>query len=130
MAVDFKVLTVLIVEDEAFSRTVVTKVLQGLGVENILAAENGQAALDLLEDTRHVDLIITDIEMPELNGFELARRIRYGQIERFKSTPIIMLTGADTEENIRKGRIHKINAFIVKPPKPEELRDHMLLALG
>ncbi|MEG3619471.1 response regulator [Magnetovibrio sp. PR-2] len=130
MAVDFKVLTVLVVEDEAFSLTVVTKVLQGLGVQNILCAENGQVALDVLEDTRNVDMIITDIEMPELNGFEFARRVRYGQVERFKSVPILMLTGADTEDNIRKGRIHKINAFIVKPPKPEELRDHMLLALG
>ena len=130
MAVDFKTLTILVVEDEAFSRTVVTKVLQGLGVDNILSAENGQVALDVLANTDHVDLVISDIEMPELNGFEFARRVRYGQVERFKSVPIIMLTGADTEENIRKGRIHKINAFTIKPPKPEELRDHMIMALG
>lgn len=76
------------------------------------------------------DLIITDIEMPEIGGFELARRIRYGIVPRYKDVPILMLTGHSTEGNVRKGKFHKIQGFIVKPPSPETLKRHMVRALG
>ena len=88
------------------------------------------AALERLEShPGTVDLIISDIEMPEMTGFELARKIRYGIVERYRKIPFLMLTGQDTEDNARKGRIHKIDGFIVKPPKPDDLRMRMQLAL-
>lgn len=131
MAVDFNALTVLVVDDEAFSQTIVTKVLSTLGVDNVLKAGNGAEAIEVLETSAEtIDLIISDIEMPEMDGFELARKVRYGIVEQYQKIPFLMLTGADTEDNIRKGRIHKIDGFIIKPPKAEQLRDHMVTALA
>ncbi|HEY9080288.1 response regulator [Magnetovibrio sp.] len=130
---DFSALTILIVDDEQFAQMILSKVLQGLGVsvERILIADTGMAALEQLEShPGTIDLVISDIEMPEMTGFELARKIRYGIVERYRKIPFLMLTGQDTEDNARKGRIHKIDGFIVKPPKPDDLRLRIQTALS
>ncbi len=127
----FASVTVLVVEDEAFSRRFLVRVLNTIGIAQVLIAENGVKALELLEATDSaIDLVISDIEMPEMNGYELVRRLRYGAVARFKDIPILILTGKNTEENLRKGRFHKINGYVVKPPKADALRAHIAEALG
>ena len=64
-----------------------------------------------------------------LPPIELARRIRLNAVPKYKGIPILMLTGHSTEENVRKGRIHRIQGFIVKPPSAEILDRHMTRAL-
>lgn len=128
---DFGSVTVLVVEDEAFSLRFVTRVLEKLGVASVVGAENGTQALDVLEKSEtQIDLVISDIEMPEMDGFELVRRIRYGTVPQYKDVPVLMLTGQDTEDNVNKGRFHKINGFIIKPPKADLMAIHMKKALG
>lgn len=115
-------LCVLIVDDDVFARKILTRVLEQLDVTQILEAENGEQALALMAETeQNINLIITDISMPEIDGWSFARRVRYGAVERFKSLPILMLTGNDTDANAQKARTHKINGFVVKPPKVETL---------
>ncbi|MEK7246012.1 MAG: response regulator [Pseudomonadota bacterium] len=127
---DFKFLRVLVADDDAFSQKIVVTVLNNLGVKNIILAENGAEALEsLARAVEPIDLVISDIEMPEMGGFELARRIRLGAVAKFKDIPILMLTGHSTEDNIRKGRIHRIQGFIVKPPSAEILERNMTRAL-
>ena len=127
----FQSVTVLVVEDEPFSLRFVGRVLQTLGVAGVIGAGNGCIALELLENSETpIDLVISDIEMPEMDGFELVRRIRYGTVPQYKDVPILMLTGQDSEENLMKGRIHNIDGFIVKPPKADTLEVHMRKALG
>ncbi len=126
-----KSVTVLVVEDEEFSARFVTRILGKIGVSAVITAANGAEALELLESAETpIDLVISDIEMPEMDGFELARRIRYGTVPQYKAVPILMLTGQDTERNVDKARIHKIDGFIVKPPKAEDLERRMKKALG
>lgn len=128
---DFGSVNVLVVEDEAFSLRFVSRVLEKLGVASVVGAENGAEALKVLENSETpIDLVISDIEMPEMDGFELVRRIRYGTVPQYKNVPVLMLTGQDTEDNVNKGRFHKINGFIIKPPKPELMSIHMKKALG
>ncbi|MBF0248273.1 MAG: response regulator [Alphaproteobacteria bacterium] len=129
--VDLNRVNVLIVDDEPFYRTIVSRLLGQLNVREVLEAENGVQAIELLDTHEgRIDLMICDIEMPEMNGFELARKIRYGIVERYRKIPFLMLTGSDTEDNIRKGRIHKIDGFIVKTPSSEDLRSRILMALS
>ncbi|MEE8393351.1 MAG: response regulator [Rhodospirillales bacterium] len=110
-----KSVTVLVVEDEEFSARFVTRILGKIGVESVITAANGAEALELLESSETpIDLVISDIEMPEMDGFELARRIRYGTVPQYKAVPILMLTGQDTERNVDKARIHKIDGIVGK----------------
>ncbi len=127
----FKPFTVLVVEDEEFSARIVTRILEKIGVGSVATAANGAEALEVLKNAEPpIDLVISDIKMPEMDGFELVRRICYGTVPQYKAIPILVLTSKDTERNVDKARIHKIDGFIVKPPKAEDLERRMLKALG
>ncbi len=127
---EFAQLNVMAIDDEEFARGLITRVLEMIGVGSVLTAENGIDALAQLERTElAVDLVISDIEMPEMNGYEFVRRLRYGAVPHYKELPVIMLTGKDTEKNVRSARIHKISGFVVKPPEVNTLKDHMRRAL-
>ncbi|MBG06483.1 MAG: hypothetical protein CMM59_20670 [Rhodospirillaceae bacterium] len=121
---------ILVVEDEAFSLEAIRKVLNNIGATSVATASNGADALKLLEDADcNLDLIICDIEMPEMSGYEFVRMLRYGTVPRFKDLPVLMLTGHDTPKNLRHARTHKIDGFLVKPPTAESLRRGILDAL-
>ena len=121
---------ILVVEDEAFSLEAIRKVLNNIGATSVATASNGAEALKLLEDADcNLDLIICDIEMPEMSGYEFVRMLRYGTVPRFKDLPVLMLTGHDTPKNLRRARTHKIDGFLVKPPTAESLRRGILDAL-
>ncbi|MBT3361129.1 MAG: response regulator [Rhodospirillales bacterium] len=127
----FSSLNVLVVEDEAFSLRFVLRILQKIGVSNVLDAANGAEALERLAnaDTR-IDLVFSDIEMPEMDGYELVRRIRDGAVPEYKDVPVLMLTGQNIDDAEETARIHKIDGYIVKPPKPDQLEVHMRRTLG
>ena len=121
---------ILVVEDEAFSLEAIRKILNKIGATSVATASNGADALKLLEDVDcNPDLIICDIEMPEMSGYEFVRMLRYGTVPRFKDLPVLMLTGHDTPKNLRRARTHKIDGFLVKPPTAESLRRGILDAL-
>jgi two-component system chemotaxis response regulator CheY len=120
-------LNILVVDDEEFSRKFLGRVLESIGITNTTSAVNGEEALKALQsldDNHHerIDLIICDIEMPNMSGYELVRRLRYGEIPAYKNIPIIMLTGKDSDKNVRSARIHKIGGFLIKPPQAEPLK--------
>lgn len=122
----FGSITVLVVEDEEFSQRVVTRLLSTIGVGRAVTANNGDEALKVLESADEpIDLIISDIEMPGMDGFELTRKIRYGVVPQYKDIPILMLTGHDTDKNVRKGRVHRIDGFVVKPISRDVLIQHL-----
>lgn len=115
-------LRVLVADDDAYFLKIMVKVLNNVGIKNIILAENGGEALDKLASTEEpIDLVISDIEMPGMGGFELAHMIRRGTVAEYKDIPFLMLTGHSDEENVRKGRAHRIQGFIVKPPTAEIL---------
>jgi len=127
----FEELTVLVVDDEEFALTLAGKVLNSIGVGQVITASGGQQALDLMAETMEdIDLIISDISMPEMDGYAFARRVRYGVVPRFKNLPILMLTGHDTEHNVQKARTHKINGYIVKPAEKAKLETLIRQTIG
>lgn len=116
-------LCVLVVEDDPLTRRTVETVLGRIGIDTVLTAENGAAALAVLAATEDaIDLVICDIEMPEMTGYELVRRLRYGTVPRFKDVPVLMLTAHDTPKNLQRARTHRIAGFLVKPATAESLR--------
>ncbi len=127
----FSSVNVMVVDDEEFAQRFVTRILDMLGTGEVLTADNGANALKRLAETDvAIDLIISDIEMPEIDGYEFVRKIRYGTVPKYKDVPILILTGMDTDENVQKARFHKIDGFIVKPPNAEDLERKLRKALG
>ncbi|MBQ3195255.1 MAG: response regulator transcription factor [Clostridia bacterium] len=83
---------------------------------NVLVAHDGEEALELL-DRKHTDLIVLDVMMPNMDGFEFAEILRAGGM----NTPIIMVTAKDTAADKRKGFISGTDDYVVKPVDEEEL---------
>ena len=109
--------TVLVVEDEPVILEIITSLLQEEQYK-VLQAPNGQAALALLEDDRP-DLIISDIRMPGMDGFELCERVRANP--DFAQLPFIFLTGRDERADMRRGMGLGADDYLTKPFDPEDL---------
>ena len=130
---DYSTVKVMVVDNEAFARKFVTRLLEAIGIGHVVTAESGADALaQLAEPDTDIDLVICDIEMPEMNGYEFVRRVRYGTVPRFKDVPILILTGHATEENVQRARTHKIDGFVTKPATVDLLKVQIrhLLATG
>jgi len=109
--------TILTVDDATTMRKIIVLALRGAG-HDVLEAEDGLAALEVLQ-TRHVDLIITDVNMPRLNGIEMTRRVRL--LPNFQKTPILLLT-TESDPNIKNlGRAAGATGWLVKPFQREQL---------
>ncbi len=109
---------ILIVDDEPVNRQVLENHLQLEGYDSIQAT-NGQEALDLIESGQHFDLIILDIMMPRLSGYEVCTKLR----ERFSpiEMPIIMLTAKNGVVDLVEGFEVGANDYLTKPFSKDEL---------
>ena len=109
---------VLVVEDSATMRGFVTAALEAAGPYAVTQAESGFHALKILPRARY-DLIITDINMPDINGLELVRFIR--DSEAHKRTPLIIISTDGREADRDRGLKLGANAYLTKPFEPEQL---------
>ncbi len=108
---------ILTVDNSKTMRDMVSFTLKGAGFD-VVEAEDGAKALDLLAGTS-VDAIITDINMPNMDGVTLVQRLRAQP--KFKSTPILILTTEGGEDKKAQGRSAGATGWIVKPFAPEKL---------
>ncbi len=108
---------VLAVEDNAFNRTLLAKMLEVLGVREVTMVENGQEAVDLLQVNGDFDLVLMDIQMPVLDGLEATRRIRALGL----TLPIVALTAHALEADQHKSFEAGMNGHLSKPYRPQEL---------
>ena len=127
----FDSVNVLVIEDNELASRVVVHILEKLGVDQVMTADNGANALEILKESNaDIDICICDLEMPVMGGYEFIRRVRYGTVPRYKDVPILVLTGADTEKNVKKSRIYRISGFMIKPPTIEDLGQQISQTLG
>ena len=106
---------ILVVEDDNELRGLFIRVLEKNGYE-ALEASDGQQALDVL-DRQYIDLIISDIMMPVMDGYELVRSLREADI----SIPVLMITAKDAFDDMRRGFLSGTDDFMVKPVNVNEM---------
>ena len=127
---DFSGKRVLLAEDMAINRQIAAKLLARLGVE-AETAENGQAAVDKL--TSHpagtYDVILMDIQMPVMDGFEATAAIRALDDPALSAIPIIAVTANASDDDAKKARESGMNSHIAKPIDPSELSDTLAAIL-
>ncbi|MBU1138403.1 MAG: response regulator, partial [Proteobacteria bacterium] len=107
--------TILIAEDSNFFRNQVKSYMTESGY-NVIEGEDGAIAWDLLQEHGdEISIVVTDIEMPNMNGFQLTETIR--KDPRFSSMPIIALTTLAGEEDVAKGKAVGVNEYHIKLDK-------------
>ena len=121
-------LRVLVVDDNAFMRTVVRGLLANIGVKKIFEAGDGIAALDMIRTT-NPDVLILDWEMPLLNGPELVRIVRSPGVFPTPDLPIIMLSAHGERWRILESVKLGVNEFLCKPVSAKALFDRLISIL-
>ncbi len=109
--------TVMVVDDSASLRQVVSIALKGAGYEVIEAAD-GQDALNKL-DGQKVHLVISDVNMPNMDGISFVKNLK--QLPEYKFTPVIMLTTESQEGKKAEGQAAGAKAWVVKPFQPAQM---------
>jgi two-component system, chemotaxis family, chemotaxis protein CheY len=108
---------ILTVDDSAAMRQMVEVTLTSAGYD-VAQARDGREALDIAHST-HFDLVITDVNMPEMDGLTLVRQLR--GLPSYRHTPLLVLTTEGTTERKMEGREAGATGWIVKPFNPEKL---------
>ena len=120
-----KGLRVLLAEDNEINQEIAVALLENLGVE-VLVANNGQEALDILKTTE-VDGVLMDIQMPVMDGLTAAEQIRQDPRGSVRSLPIIAMTAHAMQEDREKSLAVGMNDHITKPIDADELRRKLAL---
>jgi len=108
--------TALVVDDSPTMRQMVAFTLTNAGY-TVVEAENGRDAVDKVAGGSKMDIVVTDLNMPEMDGITLIKELR--KMEVFKFTPILMLTTESTEAKKKAGKEAGATGWIVKPFNPE-----------
>jgi len=112
---------VLVVDDNSVNRKILARQLELAGASTDAAA-GGEEALDLWRKGKY-DLVLADLQMPSMDGFELARRIRENErVERRARTPILAVTASALEDHEQKSRAVGMDGLITKPVGIEQLK--------
>jgi CheY-like chemotaxis protein len=117
---------VLVADDSRTIQSMVASRLERSGYD-VLTCANGAEALRLAVD-RLPALVILDVEMPEMNGLEVAQALRANDATR--DIPIVLLTGRDDDASVEAGRAAGANEYITKPFSPQELASCVERTLG
>jgi len=110
---------VIFVEDSPTMRRIIMNSLNKIGINNVTEAENGVDALDKMGDSEW-DMVITDWNMPEMNGEEFVKELRGSA--KHKQTPILMITTRGMQDDVMNAIKMGVNGYVVKPFTPDILK--------
>lgn len=118
-------LRTLIVDDSAVMRKIVARALQqgGVSLAEIIEAGNGSEALEILRREK-VDLVLSDINMPVMDGLEFVRQLR--DVENARGVPVVMITTEASESHVREAISCGARGYIRKPFTPDQMKQHVL----
>jgi len=109
---------ILIIDDSTTARQLILNHLEGTK-HTILEAIDGDEGLKMILEDGHIDLIFSDINMPQMNGLELVERLKKNP--KTMAIPICMLTTETGSEELMRAKSLGVNAFLVKPIKKEQI---------
>lgn len=118
---------ILVTDDSATMRSLLISTIETCGDYEVVEASSGFEALRLLPRER-VDLIITDINMPDINGLELIRYVRNNV--NYAQTPLFIISTEGREKDVEKGLALGANEYLVKPIKPQALQELIFKYIG
>ena len=110
---------VLVVDDFSTMRRIVKNILRQIGFNNVVEADDGTTAWDVLNRDK-IDFIISDWNMPHMTGIDLLRKVRGS--EEFADLPFLMVTAEAQQENIIEAVQAKVSNYIVKPFTAEVMK--------
>lgn len=122
---------ILVVDDDAMVRTIVVEYLMSFGFIHVDEAKNGRAAIKgMLQDNKLYDIIISDWEMPGMDGLTLLKALRNDPLRA--ATKFIMVTSQSSQERFKISRAIKsrVDAYIVKPFRGEVLKTKIYEVMG
>ena len=124
----FDRLKVLVVDDNAHMRKLVTTILQAFGVVQIYEAENGQRAWAVLRES-NPDVLVLDWVMDGMSGLDLVQMIRTNPQTPNPFVPVIMLTGHTSLVHVRQARDAGVNEFIAKPVSVKTMMSRLVAVI-
>lgn len=118
----------LVVDDSSTMRRIIKNTLARLGYSEILEGENGIEGWEHMDADPDIGVLITDWNMPEMNGLELVKKVRGD--ERYTDIPIIMVTTEGGKAEVITALKAGVNNYIVKPFTPQVLKEKLEAVLG
>ena len=113
---------VLIVDDFATMRRILKNILKQLGFKNLVEADDGTTAWEVLEE-QSIDLIISDWNMPKMTGLELLKKVRADA--KYKTAPFLMVTAEAQKQNVIEAVQAGVSNYVVKPFTAEAISDKL-----
>ena len=118
----------LIVDDSSTMRRIIKNTLARLGYKDVLEGGDGVEGWNAMNANPDIEMLITDWNMPEMNGLELVKKVRAD--ERFADLPIIMVTTEGGKAEVITALKAGVNNYIVKPFTPQVLKEKLGAVMG
>jgi len=114
---------ILVVDDSSTMRRIIKNTLVRIGHSDLLEAEDGAKAWSIMKKTPDIDILITDWNMPEMNGLQLVQKVRAE--DKYEDMPIIMVTTEGGKAEVITALKAGVNNYIVKPFTPQVLQEKL-----
>jgi len=129
MRIAFERLSVVVAEDDPFWRRLIVAWLEAFGAKSVRAAADGTRALELIR-AAPADIVVTDWEMPDLDGIALTRRLRDRATSPSPFVPILMVTSHGERGRVLKAMRAGVSGYLVKPATPQAFYERLLAILA
>ena len=130
MPTNFSELHVLLIDDDSFMQNIAVRLLGDIGIKQTTKAGDGAKGFDdLMQANDPVDLVICDLEMPEMDGFQFVEKVRKEGGE-YADVPILILTGNSDMNSIKSAASLGINGYLIKPISKTDLEKNIESALA
>ncbi|MBL4605724.1 MAG: response regulator [Flavobacteriaceae bacterium] len=123
-----KKLKILLIEDDEIERMKFAKVSSKLGNHTIIEAENGEIALEILDQIELPDLIILDLNMPKINGDEFLKILKLNKTVQY--IPIVVMSTSDNHNDIKRCYEVGVSGYIIKPLRYEDYQEKISNLIG